>query len=151
MSYDLMVFNPDKAPRNEAAFLEWYDGQTEWTEDHSYNDPQVTSPELKSWFMEMIKYFPPLNGPYAPDDIDNLSDEEDEKITDHCIGHDVIYSGFRWSVAEMAYPIMLELARKHRVGFFDASGTGIIMFPNDSGELESINKSTKSKPWWKFW
>src|SRR5207237_8064186 len=30
MSYDLMVFDPAGAPGKRAAFLDWYDEQTEW-------------------------------------------------------------------------------------------------------------------------
>ena len=29
MSYDLMVFAPEAAPSKRAAFLDWYDEQTE--------------------------------------------------------------------------------------------------------------------------
>lgn len=149
MSYDLMVFNPKTAPKSESEFLEWYYKQTEWEEDHSYDDPKVTSTELRNWFMDMITEFPAMNGPHSPDNIDDRID--DDEITDYSVGIDVIYSAFRWSMAEKAYPKMLELAKKHKVGFFDASGNGDIMFPNQNGILESINNKADSKPWWKFW
>lgn len=149
MSYDLMVFNPKTAPKSEPDFLQWYDQQAEWTENHSYDDPKVTSNELRNWFLEMIIDFPAMNGPYTPDDLDNRID--DQEITEYTIGHHVIYTAFRWSTAEHAYTKMLELAIKHKVGFYDASGDGNIMFPNEHGSLESINKNKQSKPWWKFW
>jgi hypothetical protein len=151
MSYDLMVFNSNTAPKSELDFLEWYEKQAEWNEDHSYDDPKVTSIELKNWFTEMIIEFPALNGPYAPPDIDDRIDEDGDIIADYSIGNDVIYVAFRWEVVESAYPKMLELAKVHKVGFFDASGDGVIMFPNEYGVLESINTNTDSKPWWKFW
>ena len=131
--------------------LEWYEQQAEWEEDHSYDDPKVTSEELRNWFMEMITDFPALNGPHSPLDIDDRIDEDGDIITDYCIGKDVIYTSFRWEVAEKAYPKMLKMANKHKVGFFDASGDANIMFPNENGILESINKKKESKPWWKFW
>ncbi|WP_437372101.1 hypothetical protein [Maribacter litoralis] len=151
MSYDLMVFNPKVAPKSEPEFLEWYKKQAEWEEDHGYDDVKVSSDELRNWFMEMIEEFPAMNGPHSPPDRDDRMDNDDDTITDHCIGKDVIYSAFAWSVAEKAYPKMLELAKKHKVGFFDASGNGSIMFPNENGVLESINNKKDSKPWWKFW
>jgi len=98
MSYDLMVFNPKTAPKSESEFLKWYDYQTEWTEDHSYDDPKVTSIELRNWFMEMIIEFPAMNGPYSPSDLDDRIDDDD--ITDYSIGKEVIYSAFRLSLAE---------------------------------------------------
>ncbi|MBB3063693.1 hypothetical protein [Microbulbifer rhizosphaerae] len=142
MSFDLMVFEPSAAPTERAKFMEWYQAQTEWSEDHSYQDHSVTSPALKAWFEEMINFFPPMNGPLASDDID------DEKVTDHCIGKEVIYSAFAWPVAEEAYRKMRELAIKHNVGFFDVSADqGEILFPGRS----ITGSSAKSKPCWKFW
>lgn len=107
-----MVFRNKASPNDRKAFIEWYHLQTEWSEDHSYDDPAVTSERLRNWFMEMIETFPALNGPFASDLID------DPKITDYSIGMDMIYAGFAWSEAESAYSKMLELAKKHGVGFY---------------------------------
>ncbi len=69
MSYDLMVFDPTAVPLERAEFLNWYDEQTQWSEPHGYDDPAVSTPRLRAWFLEMIKQFPPMNGPYATDDL----------------------------------------------------------------------------------
>jgi hypothetical protein len=141
MSYDLMVFNPNKAPKSKSEFMNWYENQTEWEEEHDYDDPKVSSEELKNWFLEMIKEFPAMNGPFASDDVD------DPKVTDYSVGMDVIYAAFAWSEAENAYPKMVELAEKHKVGFFDASGSGDILIPNENGEFENLSKgSSSNKP-----
>ena len=135
MSYDLMVFNPDAAPRNRPDFMNWYQNQTKWAEGHSYNDPIVTSGDLRNWFMEMIKTFPAMNGPYAIIDLD------DDIATDYCIGKDVIYVTFAWSVAEKAYEVMKANAEKYEVGFFDASGDkGDILIPDGSGKNQPIDR-----------
>lgn len=129
MSYDLMVFEVSATPKTRKEFMEWYGVQTQWSEDHSYQDHSVASEALQDWFKEMIEFFPPMNGPLASDDID------DPKVTDHCIGKHVIYSAFAWSVAEEAYLNMRELAIKHSVGFFDVSAdNGEILFPGESSE-----------------
>ena len=49
MSYDLMVFAAEAAPKDRAAFLEWYEGHAEWAEGHSYDNPDVSTPALKAW------------------------------------------------------------------------------------------------------
>ena len=116
MSYDLMVFDPLVAPKERKEFMKWYKNQTEWTEDHNYQDHAVTTDKLKAWYQEMMTYFPPMNGPLASDD-----DIDNPNVTDYSIGQHVIYSGFAWSVAEKAYPMMRNLAIKHSVGFFDVS------------------------------
>ncbi|WP_154223539.1 hypothetical protein [Marinicella rhabdoformis] len=140
MSYDLMVFDPTVAPKERKDFMKWYAQQTEWEEDHSYQDNEVSTEGLQAWFKDMIEYFPPMNGPLASEDDDN------PKVTDHCVGKHVIYSAFSWSVAEEAYPKMRELSIKHSIGFFDASAdNGEILFPSSAVELEV------TKPWWKFW
>ncbi len=135
-----MVFESSEAPKTRKEFMAWYGAQTEWTEDHDYQDHAVTSPALQNWFAEMVQFFPPLNGPLASDDVD------DPRVTDHCIGKDVIYSAFSWSVAEDAHPKMRELAIKHSVGFFDVSAEeGEILFPQGS------DGAKERKPWWKLW
>jgi hypothetical protein len=140
MSYDLMVFETTVAPKSRGDFMAWYGEQTQWSEDHDYQDHAVTTEVLQSWFKEMIEYFPPMNGPLASDDIDN------PKVTDHCIGKSVIYSAFAWSEAEEAYAKMRELAVKHSVGFFDVSSdNGEILFPSNNKIVDA------TKPWWKLW
>ena len=97
---------------------------------------------------QVITDFPALNGPFAPI---NAEDLESEYVADYTIGEHVIYVSFRWSVAERAYSTMFELAEKHQVGFYDASGSGDILFPNQKGELDSILPRIERRKWWKIW
>ena len=116
----------------------WFNNQTEWEEDHNYDDPEVASKEMRTWFLEMIETFPAMNGPYAHDDVNN------SKMTDYSIGKDVVYAAFAWSEAENAYPKMLELAEKHRVGFFDVSANeGNIFFPSSGNRFDKIDNPDK--------
>src|SRR5690606_41938535 len=55
MSFDLMVFDPGVAPRERAAFMQWYEQQNEWAEDHDYDDPALASPALQRWFADMVQ------------------------------------------------------------------------------------------------
>jgi hypothetical protein len=61
MSYDLMVLDPASAPREPAAFFAWHETQSEWEEEHPCEDPAVSTPELRRWFLDMIGDFPALN------------------------------------------------------------------------------------------
>jgi hypothetical protein len=142
MSYDLMVFRNDSAPRKTNEFMDWYLEQTEWAEEHSYDDPANTSDELRNWFMEIIITFPAMNGPFASEDYENPN------LSDYCIGKDVIYVGFAWPVAVKAYRTMIKLAAKHNVGFFNVSSeNGEILF-SENGNWVKINDT---KRWWEFW
>ena len=44
MSYDLVVFEKSIAPASKAEFLDWYEEQVEWKEDHDY-DKTISSYE----------------------------------------------------------------------------------------------------------
>lgn len=131
MSYDLMVFDPEVAPRKRAAFMRWYGEQTAWSEGHAYDDPAVSTPALRAFFLELIETYPAMNGPFAADDMDDPG----PRVTDYSIGKAVIYAAFGWSQAQGARATVLRLAEKHRVGFFDASGDDAeIWYPPVAGE-----------------
>jgi hypothetical protein len=130
MSYDLAVFEPRAAPTEREEFLLWFDQQTEWEESHGYDHPEVSTPALRSWFLEMIEHFPATNGPYAKDDGDDTS------LTDYSVGRTLIYAAFAWSKAEEAYETTFRLAEEHQVGFFNVSSDeGEIYFPDSGGRL----------------
>ena len=117
MSYDLMVFEPEAAPKDHYGFLEWCAEQTKWNEGHSYNDPSVTSPRLRAWFLDVIRLFPPLNGVFAQKELP----EDEATAADYSIGTQMIYIAFAWSKAELAYQTTLDLTAKHGLGFFNIS------------------------------
>lgn len=124
MSYDLMVFDPAAAPSSKPEFLSWYRQQTEWSEGHSYDDPALTTPELRQWYQAMIADFPPMNGP------DQSDDDDDPRVSDYTVGRFVIYTSFAWSQAEPAYETARRIAEIAGVGFFDASsGNAEIWLP----------------------
>jgi hypothetical protein len=134
MSYDVMVFDPGAPPSDREGFMGWYREQTQWGEGHTYNDPAVSTSELRAWFFDMIREYPPMNGPHASDDVD------DPKQTDYSIGRCVIYACFAWSQAEAASKTTFNLAEKHRVGFFDVStNNGSVWMPNESGGYSCVH------------
>lgn len=134
-----MVFDPEAAPRDRDEFISWYRAQTEWSEDHSYNDPQVCPQALQTWFLDIIKDYPAMNGPYATENFDN------PKVTDYSIGRSVIYSAFAWSQAKSAYMTVFELAKKHGVGFYDVSdAAGQVWLPGSNGEFACVHANPTS-------
>ena len=148
-----MVFAPKAAPADRAGFMNWYRQQTEWKEGHSYDNPEVSTPELRAWFLEMITHYPAMNGPHRLDDVDN------PKVTDYSVGKSVIYAAFAWSEAAGAFKTMFSLAEKHKVGFFDVSANdGGVWLPNSAGKYvcvhgkgAGIKSDSSGKKWWEFW
>lgn len=144
MSYDLMVFSKEAAPTTKPEFMVWYAAQTEWAEEHGYNDPAITTLELRAWLLEMEQMFPDMNGPNATDDHTSAYE------TDYGIGRVVIYAAFSWSLTKEANETALRLAQKHQVGFYDPSFEGPILLP-ENGELRPIAEADKlRKPWWQL-
>lgn len=109
MSYDLMVFAPDLAPaRKRGPFLDWYDKQSEWEEEHSYDDAAVSTPALRAFYEELVQIFPALK-------------DDGDDGTDYTIGSAVIYISFAWDKVDEAHEAVVRLAGKHALGFFDVS------------------------------
>lgn len=140
MSYDLAVFDPRLELRDPKKFYRWYDERTEWEDEIDYNDPANLTPALRAWFDDIIKSFPPLNGPFAYQG----DDEESQSMqADFTLARDIIYVAFSWSTAEDAYVACLKLAEKHGIGFLDASGEeGAAWFPSDTGAIEMVHKAS---------
>ena len=132
MSYDLAVFDPDTAPKERKAFLIWFGEMTEWAESHGYDDPTVTTPNLRALFMEMITTFPAMNGPFSKEELP----VDEASLTDYCVGKSLIYVGFSWSKADEAHPHLLQLAEKYKVGFFNVSSDeSDVWLPNKDEKL----------------
>jgi len=131
MSYDLMVFEPDAVPATHPEFLEWYSRETKWSENHGYNDPGLASEHLRAWFEEIIRIFPPMNGPSVPSELR----EEEASSSDYAIGSAFIYASFAWSKAEAAYMTVARLAEKYKLGLFNASSTGEEVWVPEDGRM----------------
>ena len=122
MSYDLVVFAKESAPRNRVNFLEWFDRQLEGADDGEITSD---SPAMRAWHQEMLAAFP---------DMDNVEEEEiaDGRCGEYSISTAAIYVSFAWSQAALAYETMKSLAAKHGVGFFNVSAEdGEIIIPGD--------------------
>ena len=122
-----MVFSPDAAPAKRPAFLDWYEAQTEWPEDHGYDDPGVAAPALQAFYADLAAAFPP-----APPDVD-----EPETGTDYTIGRTVLYMSFLdWDRIDAAWEAVHRLAAKHALGFFDVSSDlAEVWLPDRKGGL----------------
>ena len=132
MSYDLLVFSKESAPRKREAFLAWFREQTDWKDGVSYIDPSACTAQLQEWLVDMVAQFPAMNGPLSAESVN----EDMSSLTDYSIGSSAIYVSFRWEQAEHAHERVFGFAAKHQVGFFDASGArGEVWEPIGMGRL----------------
>jgi len=126
MSYDLVVFDPETAPREPSAFSTWYEQQSEENQDAE----ELQCDKLRSFFFALNPEFPAMNGPHAGEDFDN------PKLTEYSFGPHSIYMCFAWSQAEDAREAVVSLAQKTLVGFYDISGSqGATWQPSRPGQF----------------
>jgi hypothetical protein len=137
MTYELMVFVATAAPQNRTAFLAWYEAQTQWREDHSYDDIGVCAPALRAWFAEMMQLFPDANSPFSSDE----EIEHDGYFTEYSFGREVIHACFPWTKADEVDRAALTLAAKHGVGVFNPSShKAPIWLPDGEGHLNVTDR-----------
>lgn len=128
MSYDILAFDP--AVVADTDFPGWWQVQSEWPEDHSYDDPEVTTPNLRAFYDELIRTFPPMNGPGSVTDDELLRDPGlESRMTDYSIGTTLIYGAFAWSQARTGQATFMALAAKHGVAVALVSDQGSILRP----------------------
>ena len=129
MSYDLAVFDPVAAPATRDEFEEWYDRQEECENPRGCYAPDICSAPLKAWYLDMLKQFPAVNGPYP-------ATGDSPALSEYNVREHFIYVAFGWSMVESAYEACFRLAAKHGLGFFDVSGDeGAVWLPDGNGGL----------------
>lgn len=128
MSYDILAFEPTAV--NDDEFSAWWEHQSQWSEDHSYDNSAVASPALQAFYTDLIREFPPMNGPDAPSDeqLDENADLE-KRLTDYSIGASLVYAAFAWSEAETAREVFQRIAQAHGVAVAMVSDDGKIIRP----------------------
>lgn len=128
VSYDVLAF--DSASTTDDEFPAWWHEQSRWSESHSYNDSAVTTPALRGFYSELIRTFPPMNGPDAPTNEAFTRDGDlESRLTDYTIGTTMIYACFAWSQEPAARDVFAKLAKKHGVAICWVSDTGEIVRP----------------------
>lgn len=156
MSYDLLVFDPEIAPRDRSDFMAWYSNLTKWEEKRDYNSPDGMTGNLPTFFERLRQEFPAMNGPLAYD-----FDQPEPKpltfwqklfgakqppapepfnealVTDYTLAENAIYMAFAWSVSDQAYNRVFNIALSTGVGFFDVSAkNGAVL--HDPGQFEDL-------------
>lgn len=132
MSYDLAVFDLAAAPSTHKAFVKWFEQQMEIEVLTPDDEAIATGPApLRNWFTEMIKTFPPMNGPFASDDVD------DPRLTEYSIAPSYIYACFAWSQVVPATEAAAEFAARFGAGLYLISETPApVWLPDGRGDLK---------------
>ena len=128
MSYDILIFEPDVVTDED--FPQWWDRISQWEEPHHYDSIERATPAIRAFYRDLIRAFPPFNGPDALSDAE-LEEREEQglPVADYTIGADYIYIGVGWSDANALVKIVGQMAWTHRLAVAYVSDDSSIVRP----------------------
>lgn len=135
MSFDLLIFDPSLVDyQNREEFVEWYLEISEWDDPSiDYGNHEVLSPSLSTWFSGIIETHPPLNGPFAPYNVDDAK-------ADYTFTREAIYVSFEFDEAQ-AYAASVSLASTNDLGvFYVGSPLGEVFAADENGVMQLIHR-----------
>lgn len=124
MSYDLVIFQAEGAPRDQASFETWC---FEMMEDAGERDDFLAAPAtaaMAAFFTELSNQFP-VAGPNADTEAAAAYEFQANYMSIH----------FQWAVSSAASQRSLELAQKHGLGLYDLKGA--VIFPDEDPHARS--------------
>lgn len=131
MSFDVLVFDANSAPRERDVFDDWFNTLNQWEGELDYSDYTHATPALQSFYKELSESYPSLNGPDALNQEKLKADPElENRLTDYSFAPKLIYAAFAWSQAHEADALIHALAAKHGVGIYHVSTDNAVIFPD---------------------
>ena len=127
MSYDLLIFEPDSATDDD--FPRWWEQVVaQWDEPQGFSAIDGSTPAIRSIYRDLIRVFPPFNGPDALSDAE-LEEREAKRlpVADYTIGADYIYISVGWPDANALVKIVGQLAWTYRRAVAYLSEDGSIL------------------------
>ena len=125
-----MIFEP--AAVSDEDFPQWWEQVSRWEEPRDYDTTEGSTPAIRAFYRNLIRAFPPFNGPDALSDAE-LEEREEQglPVADYTIGEDLVYVGVGWSAANALVTTVSELAWTHRLAVAYVSDDGAIVRPPD--------------------
>ena len=129
MSYDLLIFEPDSTTDED--FPQWWKQVVaQWDGLRDFSTIDGSTPAIRAFYRDLIRSFPPFNGP------DALSEEELEEreeqglpVAGYTIGTDYIYISVGWSDANALVKIVGQMAWTQRLAVAYVSEDSSIFRP----------------------
>ena len=128
MSYDILIFEPDAVTDED--FPQWWEQVSRWEEPRDYDTTEGSTPAIRAFYRDLIRAFPPFNGPDALSDAE-LEEREEQglPVADYTIGTDFIFISVGWSDANALVKIVGQMAWTLRLAVAYISEDGSIFRP----------------------
>ena len=129
MSYDLLIFEPDCATDED--FPRWWKQMVaQWDGPRDFSTIDGSTPAIRSIYRDLIRAFPPYNGPDALSEAEREEREvEGLPVADYTIGTDYIYISVGWSDANALVKIVGQMAWTQRLAVAYVSEDSSIIRP----------------------
>ncbi|OFR57838.1 hypothetical protein HMPREF2883_01200 [Actinomyces sp. HMSC075C01] len=129
MSYDLLIFEPDCATDED--FPRWWKQMVaQWDGPRDFSTIDGSTPAIRSIYRDLIRAFPPYNGPDALSEAEREEREvEGLPVADYTIGTDYIYISVGWSDANALVKIVGQMAWTQRLAVAYVSEDSSIVRP----------------------
>ncbi|MDO4277970.1 MAG: hypothetical protein Q4C69_03980 [Lachnoclostridium edouardi] len=120
MSYYVIVYDRENVFHSKADLLSQVEKEKNTKEKSDFEDYQKASEDLRAWFLEMIKNFPPARGEFSPEKEKVENNEELRMhLTDYFVSSHMIYAAFHPSVRKQAGDVAKKLTMVYDLGFYD--------------------------------
>ena len=129
MSYEILVFEPEAV--TDADFPQWWKQVVaQWDGPRDFSTIDGSTPAIRSIYRDLIRAFPPFNGPDALSEAE-LEEREVEglPVADYTIGADYIYISVGWSDANALVKIVGQMAWTQRLAVAYVSEDNSIFRP----------------------
>ena len=128
MSYDILIFEPDAVTDED--FPQWWEQVSRWEEPRDYDTTEGSTPAIRAFYRDLIRAFPPFNGPDALSGAELEEREAKElPVADYTIGADYIYISVGWSDANTLVKIVGQMAWTQRLAVAYVSEDSSIFRP----------------------
>ena len=103
---------------------------SQWGEPYDFSTIDGSTPAIRSFYRDIIRTFPPINGPDALTE-EELEEREEQglPVADYTIGADYIYVSVGWSDADTLVKIAGQMAWTQRLAVAYVSEGGSIFRP----------------------
>lgn len=130
MSYDIIVFDLAKRPKNRDGFMEWVEKlEDEMAESGDSDEVNGSTKKLKEWFFDISKDVIPLTGQYSREDESDYEEGQDDEVgADYFFTKNAVFIMFSCMETETLALKILNSAKKHQLGCFDFD-TDILIYP----------------------
>ena len=151
MSFDLMVFDADIAPKDKKGFREWFEQEAGEQGPESSDLPEICKNDaFRAFYEQMAEVFTPFNGPDAVHLPENASQLRILRTGEYSFRRHSAYMCFGWPAQDFARAACSTFSKELGLGFYMLSTRypqvrfpdGTYVYPHGNWKDEELKDTT---------